>query len=132
QETAKKIGRDNKGLLSEARGPLHKAKRKSLKLASQEMKKAVMPTACLVIETISREAARKYREKKKARTAYLEDEVKRLQSLNEYLLRKLQSQAMVETKIIKLRALLVEMQVKIDDELGGFSFQKQCNGLLHS
>ncbi|CAN6904027.1 unnamed protein product [Brassica oleracea var. botrytis] len=35
---------------------------------------------------------------------------------------------MVETKIIKLRALLVEMQVKIDDELGGFSFQKQCNG----
>ncbi|KAG2329277.1 hypothetical protein Bca52824_000457 [Brassica carinata] len=75
----------------------------------------------------NREAARKYREKK-ARIAYLEDEVKRLQSLNEYLLRKLQSQAMVETKIIKLRALLVEMQVKIDDELGGFSFQKQCNG----
>nr|VDD57111.1 unnamed protein product [Brassica oleracea] len=76
----------------------------------------------------TREAVRKYREKKKARTAYLEDEVKRLQSLNEYLFRKLQSQAMVETKIIKLRALLVEMQVKIDDELGGFSFQKQCNG----
>uniref|UniRef100_M4CRP5 BZIP domain-containing protein n=1 Tax=Brassica campestris TaxID=3711 RepID=M4CRP5_BRACM len=70
----------------------------------------------------------KYREKKKARTAYLEDEVKRLQSLNEYLLRKLQSQRMVETEIIKLRALLVEMQVKIDDELGVFSFQKQCNG----
>ncbi|KAH0911894.1 hypothetical protein HID58_035215 [Brassica napus] len=67
-------------------------------------------------------------EKKKARTAYLEDEVKRLQSLNEYLLRKLQSQAMVETEIIKLRALLVEMQVKIDDEFGGFSFQKQCDG----
>ncbi|KAG5385880.1 hypothetical protein IGI04_037350 [Brassica rapa subsp. trilocularis] len=76
----------------------------------------------------SREAVRKYREKKKARTAYLEDEVKRLQSLNEHLLRKLQSQAMVETEIIKLRALLVEMQVKIDDEFGGFSFQKQCNG----
>ena len=71
---------------------------------------------------------RKYREKKKARTAYLEDEVKRLQSLNEYLLRKLQSQAMVETEIIKLQALLVKMQVKIDDELGVFSFQKQCNG----
>ena len=68
---------------------------------------------------------RKYREKKKARTAYLEDEVKRLQSLNEYLLRKLQSQAMVETEIIKLRALLVEMQGKIDDELGSFSFEKQ-------
>ncbi|CAF2046881.1 unnamed protein product [Brassica napus] len=35
---------------------------------------------------------------------------------------------MVETEIIKLRALLVEMQVKIDDEFGGFSFQKQCDG----
>ena len=48
QETAKKIGRDNKGLLSEARGPRPKAKRKTLKLASQEMKKAVMPTACML------------------------------------------------------------------------------------
>nr|VDC62356.1 unnamed protein product [Brassica rapa] len=35
---------------------------------------------------------------------------------------------MVETEIIKLQALLVKMQVKIDDELGVFSFQKQCNG----
>ncbi|KAF8099777.1 hypothetical protein N665_0237s0031 [Sinapis alba] len=76
----------------------------------------------------NREAVRKYREKKKARTVYLEDEVKRLQSLNEHLLRKLQSQEIVETEIIRLRTLLVEMQVKIDDELGGFSFQKQCNG----
>ncbi|CAH8385224.1 unnamed protein product [Eruca vesicaria subsp. sativa] len=75
----------------------------------------------------NREAVRKYREKEKARTAYLEEEVKRLQSLNEHLLRKLQSQAMLETEIIRLRTLLVEMQVKIDDELGGFSFQKQCN-----
>ncbi|KAG2287153.1 hypothetical protein Bca52824_046757 [Brassica carinata] len=38
----------------------------------------------------NREAVRKYREKKKARTAYLEDEVQRLQSMNEFLLRKLQ------------------------------------------
>lgn len=29
--------------------------------------------------------------------------------------------------IIRLRTLLVEMQVKIDNELGGFSFQNQCN-----
>ena len=71
---------------------------------------------------------RKYREKKKARTAYLEDEVKRLQSMNEFLLRKLQSQAIVEAEIIRLRTLLAEMQKTIDDELGGFSFQKQCNG----
>lgn len=71
---------------------------------------------------------RKYREKKKARTAYLEDEVKRLQSLNEQMLRKLQSQEMMESELIRLRTLVVEMQGKIDVELCGFSFQKQCNG----
>ncbi|KAL9294700.1 Basic leucine zipper 24 [Arabidopsis thaliana] len=76
----------------------------------------------------NREAVRKYREKKKARTAYLEDEVMRLQSLNEQLLRKLQSQEIVETELIRLRALLVEMQGKIEVELCSFSFQKQCNG----
>lgn len=76
----------------------------------------------------NREAVRKYREKKKARTVYLEDEVKRLQSLNQQLLRKLQSQATVETEFIRLRTLVIEMQGKIDCELGGFSFQKQCNG----
>ncbi|VVB05406.1 unnamed protein product [Arabis nemorensis] len=76
----------------------------------------------------NREAVRKYREKKKARTAYLEDEVKRLQSLNQQLLTKLQGQEMVETEYIRLRTLLVEMQGKMDCELGGFSFQKQCNG----
>lgn len=46
QETAKKIGRD-KGLGFEERGPRPNAKRKSLKLASQGMKKAVMPTKCM-------------------------------------------------------------------------------------
>uniref|UniRef100_A0A1J3HP81 BZIP domain-containing protein n=1 Tax=Noccaea caerulescens TaxID=107243 RepID=A0A1J3HP81_NOCCA len=76
----------------------------------------------------NREAVRRYREKKKARTAYLEDEVKRLQSLNEHLLRKLQSQAIVETEYNRLRTLLVEMQGMINGELSGFSFQKQCNG----
>ncbi|XP_010515638.1 PREDICTED: basic leucine zipper 24 isoform X1 [Camelina sativa] len=79
----------------------------------------------------NREAVRKYREKKKARTAYLEDEVKRLETLNEHLVRKLQSQAIVETELIRLRTLLVEIQEKIDGELGGFSNQKQnkqCTG----
>ncbi|KAL0714167.1 hypothetical protein Bca4012_021146 [Brassica carinata] len=68
----------------------------------------------------NREAVRKYREKKKAPTAYLEDETKRI----------LQSQAVAETEIIRLLTLLIEMQVKIDHELGGFSFQKQCNGQM--
>ncbi|KAM5552044.1 hypothetical protein ABKV19_026752 [Rosa sericea] len=38
----------------------------------------------------NREAVRKYREKKKAHTAYLEEEVKKLQVLNQQLVRKLQ------------------------------------------
>ncbi|KAJ0253569.1 Basic leucine zipper 24 [Hirschfeldia incana] len=78
----------------------------------------------------NREAVRKYWEKKKARTAYLEDEVKKLQYLNEHLLRKLQSQAMVETEIIKLGALLVEMQGKIDDELGGSCLRSNATILV--
>ncbi|CAN8268164.1 unnamed protein product [Cochlearia groenlandica] len=76
----------------------------------------------------NREAVKKYREKKKARTLYLEEEVKRLQSLNQHLIRKLERQEMVETEFIRLRTLLVEMQVKIDDEIGGFSLHNQCNG----
>ncbi|XP_004303084.1 PREDICTED: uncharacterized protein LOC101298723 isoform 2 [Fragaria vesca subsp. vesca] len=40
----------------------------------------------------NREAVRKYREKKKAHTAYLEEEVKKLQLLNQQLVRKLQGQ----------------------------------------
>lgn len=35
---------------------------------------------------------------------------------------------MMESELIRLRTLVVEMQGKIDVELCGFSFQKQCNG----
>jgi hypothetical protein len=45
QETAKKIGRD-RGLWFEERGPRPNANNKSLKFASQAMKKAVMPSKC--------------------------------------------------------------------------------------
>uniref|UniRef100_A0A2P2PHW7 Uncharacterized protein LOC107417784 n=1 Tax=Rhizophora mucronata TaxID=61149 RepID=A0A2P2PHW7_RHIMU len=75
----------------------------------------------------NREAVRKYREKKKAHTAYLEDEVKKLQLLNQQLLRKLQGQAILEAEVLRLRSLLVDLKGKIDNELGAFPFQKQCN-----
>lgn len=45
----------------------------------------------------NREAVRKYREKKKAHTAYLEEEVKKLRLLNQQLVRKIQGQAILET-----------------------------------
>lgn len=74
----------------------------------------------------NREAVRKYREKKKAHTAYLEEEVKKLRLLNQQLVQKVQSQALLEAEVLRLRRLLVDLKGKIDDELGVFPFQKQC------
>ena len=75
----------------------------------------------------NREAVRKYREKKKARTAYLEEEVKKLRLLNQQLVRKLQGQVILEAENLRLRSLLVDIRAKIDGELGVFPFQKKCN-----
>ncbi|XP_031284919.1 basic leucine zipper 24-like [Pistacia vera] len=75
----------------------------------------------------NREAVRKYREKKKAHTAYLEEEVKKLRLLNQQLVRKLQGQAILEAEVARLRGLLAHLKAKIDDELGIFPFQKQCD-----
>lgn len=74
----------------------------------------------------NREAVRKYREKKKAHTAYLEEEVKKLRLLNQQLVKKLQGQAILEAEVLRLRSLLVQLRGKIDNELSVFPFQKQC------
>ncbi|XP_073101003.1 basic leucine zipper 23 [Elaeis guineensis] len=76
----------------------------------------------------NREAVRKYREKKKAHVAYLEEEVKKLRLVNQQLLRRLQGQAALEAEVVRLRSLLVDLRAKIDAELGTFPFQKQCSG----
>lgn len=75
----------------------------------------------------NREAVRKYREKKKAHTAYLEEEVKKLRLFNQQLVRKLQKQAILEAEILRLRTLLFDLRGKIDTELGSFPFQKLCS-----
>ncbi|GLT31562.1 hypothetical protein SLA2020_062910 [Shorea laevis] len=75
----------------------------------------------------NREAVRKYREKKKAHTAYLEEEVKKLRMLNQQLVKRLQGQAALESEVLRLRTLLVDLRAKIDGELCVFPFQKQCN-----
>ncbi|XVF24244.1 hypothetical protein REPUB_Repub13aG0110900 [Reevesia pubescens] len=75
----------------------------------------------------NREAVRKYREKKKAHTAYLEEEVKKLHLLNQQLVRKLQGKSVLEAEFLRLRSLLVDLRAKIDGELGVFPFQKHCN-----
>lgn len=76
----------------------------------------------------NREAVRKYREKKKAHTAYLEEEVKKLRVMNEQMIKKVQRQVVLEAEVMRLRSVLVKLRDKIDSELeGGFPCQKHCN-----
>ncbi|KAI3502362.1 hypothetical protein L1887_30396 [Cichorium endivia] len=72
----------------------------------------------------NREAVRKYREKKKARAASLEDEVKRLTALNQQLMRRIQSQVGLEAEVARLKCLLVDIRGRIDGEIGSFPYQK--------
>lgn len=76
----------------------------------------------------NREAVKKYREKQKAHTAYLEDKVQKLRSLNEQLWRKVQDQVALEAEAERLRAILFEFKGKIDSELGSVPYQKPCSG----
>lgn len=72
----------------------------------------------------NKEAVRKYREKKKARAASLEDEVTKLRALNQHLMRKLQGQAALEAEIARLKCLLVDIRGRIEGEIGSFPYQK--------
>ncbi|CAL5399802.1 unnamed protein product [Camellia sinensis] len=84
---------------------------------SSEKKSKKCPTG-------NREAVRKYREKKKARTASLEDEVVRLRAVNQQLVKRLQGQAALETEIARLKCLLVDIRGRIEGEIGSFPYQK--------
>ncbi|KAG1361959.1 Basic leucine zipper 23 [Cocos nucifera] len=72
----------------------------------------------------NREAVRKYREKKKARTASLEDEVVQLRAFNQQLMKKLQGQAALEAEVTRLRCLLVDIRGRIEGEIGAFPYQR--------
>ncbi|KAK1262785.1 hypothetical protein QJS04_geneDACA001216 [Acorus gramineus] len=76
----------------------------------------------------NREAVRKYREKKKARTASLEDEVVQLRAENQQLLKKLQGQQALEAEIMRLRCLLVDIRGRIEGEIGSFPYQRRAMG----
>lgn len=71
----------------------------------------------------NREAVRKYREKKKAHTAYLEEQVNHLRALNQQLVKRLQGQASLEAEVVRLRSLLSEFRGRIDAEVGS---QTKC------
>ncbi|KAK9074343.1 hypothetical protein SSX86_006941 [Deinandra increscens subsp. villosa] len=66
----------------------------------------------------NRVAVRKYRERKKAQNAYLEEEVKKLRVHNRVLIRKLQLQAALEAEAVRLRSLLMTLKAQIGSELG--------------
>ncbi|KAF7063083.1 hypothetical protein CFC21_069614 [Triticum aestivum] len=72
----------------------------------------------------NRAAVRKYREKKKAHTALLEEEVVQLKALNKQLLKKLQNHAALEAEAARLRCLLVDVRGRIDGEIGAFPYQR--------
>ncbi|KAF8033187.1 hypothetical protein BT93_D1940 [Corymbia citriodora subsp. variegata] len=72
----------------------------------------------------NREAVRKYREKKKARAASLEDEVVRLRAVNQQLMKRLQGQAALEAEIARLKCLLVDIRGRIEGEIGAFPYQR--------
>nr|GEU90986.1 basic leucine zipper 23-like [Tanacetum cinerariifolium] len=73
----------------------------------------------------NREAVKKYRERKKARAASLEDEVVRLRALNQQLMKKIQTHSGLEAEVGRLKYLLVDIRGRIDGELGSFPYQKQ-------
>jgi len=75
----------------------------------------------------NREAVRKYREKKKAHAAFLEEEVKKLRAANQQLLGRLQDHAALEAEVMRLRSLLLDVRGKIDAEVSASPFQKPCS-----
>ncbi|KAI3987423.1 hypothetical protein MKX01_042427 [Papaver californicum] len=77
----------------------------------------------------NRESERKYRERKKARQASTEDEVRRLRIINQQLLKKLQGLVALEQEVARFKLLLVDIRGRIKGELGSFPFQKPANGL---
>ncbi|XP_074312936.1 basic leucine zipper 23 [Silene latifolia] len=72
----------------------------------------------------NREAVRKYRQKKKAHTASLEDEIVKLRALNQQLLKRLQGQGALEAEVARLKCLLVDIRGRIEGEIGSFPYQR--------
>ncbi|KAK1601646.1 hypothetical protein QYE76_018812 [Lolium multiflorum] len=73
----------------------------------------------------NRAAVRKYREKKKAHTALLEEEVVHLKALNKQLMRKVQTHAALEAEVARLRCLLVDIRGRIEGEIGAFPYGRK-------
>ncbi|XP_026384744.1 basic leucine zipper 19-like [Papaver somniferum] len=76
----------------------------------------------------NRESVRKYRERKKARIASMEDELIKLRIVNQQLLKRLQVQVALEQEVARLKLLLVDIRGTIKGELGSSLHQKPTKG----
>ncbi|KAH9622558.1 hypothetical protein KSS87_020081 [Heliosperma pusillum] len=72
----------------------------------------------------NREAVRKYRQKKKAHTASLANELASLRASNQQLMQRLQNRASLEAEVARLKCLLVDIRGRIEGEIGSFPYQK--------
>ncbi|KAI3987425.1 hypothetical protein MKX01_042429 [Papaver californicum] len=77
----------------------------------------------------NRESVRKYRERKKARQALIEDELNKLRIVNQQLLKRLQGQVALEQEVARFKLLLVDIRGRIKGELGSFPYQKPNKGI---
>ncbi|KAI3853683.1 hypothetical protein MKW98_025200 [Papaver atlanticum] len=77
-----------------------------------------------------RESVSKYREKKKARIASMEDELIKLRIVNRQLLKRLQVQVSLEQEVARFKLLLVDIRGRIKGELGSSLYQKPTEGTV--
>lgn len=76
----------------------------------------------------NREAVRKYREKKKAHAATLEEEIAQLRAINQQLTERLHGQAALEAEVTRLKCLLADLRGRIEGEIGSFPYKKPVKG----
>ncbi|KAI3987431.1 hypothetical protein MKX01_042435 [Papaver californicum] len=77
----------------------------------------------------NRESVRKYRERKKARQASIEDELNRMRNVNQQLLKRLQGLVALEQEVARFKCLLVDIRGRIKGELGSFPYRSPPKGI---
>jgi hypothetical protein len=82
-------------------------------LSTKESESGFLPGENMIKEQPfgNKAAVRKYQEKKKAHTAYLEAQVNHLIAVNQLLVKRLQFQAFLNSQVARLRYLVAEFLV---------------------
>ncbi|MCL7029610.1 hypothetical protein MKW94_011182 [Papaver nudicaule] len=80
-------------------------------------------------EDTDESSVRRYRERKKARQAAVEDELIKMRIVNQKLLKRLQGIIALEQQVARFKCLLVEIRGRIKGQLGSFPYQNPTNGM---